>query len=85
MPNDLEQRVAALEALIQSMQHLHTAPQDFRKALTDAGLSVSSKGASTEDQAVNEGGAAAYAVMGDPDGFLQVTIAGTIYYVPYFS
>lgn len=48
-------------------------------------LSVSSKGASTEDQAINEGGVATYNVMGDPDGFLEVEINQTIYYIPYFS
>ena len=46
---------------------------------------VSSKNADSEDQAVAEGGAASYSVMGDPVGFLQMTVGNTAYQIPYFN
>lgn len=48
-------------------------------------LTVSSKGVDTEDVSINEGGVGSHIVMNDPDGFLQVTIGLTTYYIPYFT
>ena len=63
-----------------------TIDQSFRERFSKGSvLTVSTKGANTEDVAVDEGGVATYSVMNDPDGFLQVTVGGTIYYLPYFT
>lgn len=48
-------------------------------------LANSSKGATTENQAVNEGGAATYSVLKAPDAFLEVTIGGSVKYIPIFT
>lgn len=58
----------------------------FRLGLDTVPLTaVSSKNADSEDIPVDEGGAALYDVMGDPVGFLQLTLGNTTYYVPYFN
>lgn len=85
----LEQRVMRLEKEDKKLRSSTTIPFDidqaFRARLKSiTGLSVSSKGVNTEDQAVNEAGVAAYDVLGDPDGFLEINIGGTIYYLPYY-
>lgn len=74
------------------MKAAATIPLETDRALRDRlGLSgiplgaVSSKNADSEDQAVDEGGAATYSVMGDPVGFLEITLGTTTYYVPYFN
>jgi hypothetical protein len=62
--------------------------QAFRDRLrinTYTPLTTSSKSASSENQAVNEAGSASYNVLKAPDGFVEVVIAGQIYYMPYFS
>lgn len=86
----LKQRIEKLEEELNKLRSSTTIPFEVDRAFRDRfknilAISVSAKGASTEDQAVDEGGSATYSVMGDPDGFLQVSIAGTIYYLPYFS
>ena len=92
--NELEQlkkEVSDLKAWKASLERSSSIPlaidQSFRERLASGitVLSVSTKGADTEDVSVNEGGVAAYAVMNDPDGFLQVSIGNTIYYLPYFT
>ena len=92
MNDQLLARIDALEQEIKNLKADSTIPYDvdqaFRKRLaisTFTPFVVSAKGASTEDVSVNEGGASSYAVMNDPDGFLEVTIANTVYYVPYFD
>ncbi len=72
------------------METSNSIPLNIRQSLS-AGLSVgatlenSSKGATSENQAVNEGGAATYSVLGVPDGFLQININGTVYYLAFWS
>lgn len=74
-----------------NMQASSTIPLTTDQAIRDRflrgtlGLTVSAKGADTEDQGVSEGGSGTYDVMGDPDGFLEITINNTIYYLPYFT
>ena len=48
-------------------------------------VGVSLKGVNTEDQAVDEGGSATYNVLKEPDGFLEITISGITYYIPYYG
>lgn len=45
---------------------------------------ASSKGATTENQSVNEAGSATYSVLKTPDGFDEVTIGGATHYHPYY-
>ena len=86
-----KQKLDEVYNFMQALKSSTTIPHDvdgaFRTRLSNSlgELSVSAKGVDTEDVAVNEAGAGSYAVMNDPDGFLQVTISGTIYYIPYFS
>lgn len=91
MEKELLARIELLESKFIALENSTTIPLEIDRSFRDrfgdivASLSVSSKGVNTEDQSVNEGGSATYSVMGDPDGFLQITINGTIYYIPYFS
>lgn len=48
-------------------------------------LTVSSKGSTSENQAVDEAGSATYSVLKAPDGFLQVPVNGSTYYIPIFT
>lgn len=48
-------------------------------------IDLSNKSASSENQAVNEGGIATYFVMKPPDGFVQLTKNGVVIYIPYFN
>lgn len=41
-------------------------------------IAVSGKSGSSENQGVNEGGAATYSVLGPPDNFLAVTVGGVV-------
>lgn len=86
----LQEQVVKLTQRLDSLQSSTTIPFDVDRAFRDrfrdiTGLSVSSKNLDSEDQAVNEGGASTYSVMGDPDGFLQITISNVAYYIPYFN
>ena len=88
-PNE-RKKLDEVYAFMQSLKSSNSIPLEVDRALRDrllglAQLSVSTKGADTEDVTVNEGGAATYAVMNDPVGFLQTSINGTTYYVPYFT
>lgn len=48
-------------------------------------VSSSTKGATSENQAVNEGGVGTYNVLKAPDAFLQISINGVLYYIPVFT
>lgn len=88
-PEELK-RLEDLERQIVALNNNATIPFDIGEALKarilgDAGVaSTSTKLLTSEDQAVNEAGASTYNVLKSPDGFLQVTLLGNIYYIPYF-
>lgn len=88
MTPEQEKKFNEVYDFMMAMKNAATIPFDVRQALKAGVLSgevsVSTKGADTEDQAVNEGGAATFDVLGDPDGFLEITLSGTVYYIPYF-
>lgn len=67
------------------MRNATEVDPEFQTVLDRSNLSVSSKGSTTENKTVNEGGVATYNVLTQPDGFLEIEIAGTTYYVPYFG
>jgi hypothetical protein len=90
MNDELLNRVSKLERELNALKSSSTIPFEVDRAFRDRFrdilvLNVSSKNASSEDQAVDEGGISTYAVLGDPDGFLEVIIAGTPYYLPYYD
>ncbi len=87
----LLKQIADLQAQIDALRNNATIPFDIGEAMkarivSDLGLaSTSSKGATTENQTVNEAGVAApYTVLKTPDGFLQITLLSNIYYIPYY-
>lgn len=86
----MQAELTELRAFVQSLKSSTTIPYDvdgaFRTRLgTDSDIVVSAKDVDSEDQSVNEGGSATYNVLKEPDGFLQVTISGSVYYLPYYG
>ena len=62
--------------------------QSFRERFTSdltGTMTTSGKGATSDNQNVNEGGVAAYSVLKAPDAFIQVNLNGPIYYIPVFT
>lgn len=87
---ELQNEINELKEWKRQMESSHSIPlnidQAFRaRFLSASNIATSSKGATTENHAVNESGSSSYSVLGIPDGFIQVTISGTIYYIPYYS
>lgn len=91
MENELEQRIEVLERELNNLRSFTTIPFDIgvaikARVLSDAGVAqLSNKGATTEDQAVNEAGASTYNVLKSPDGFLKAQLAGVVYYIPVYT
>lgn len=90
MTPEQEQKLNEVYELVQSLKNSTTIPLEvdaaFRTRLTElSGLSVSGKSATSEDVSINEAGAALHTVLDDPDGFLEIQIAGSTYYLPYYS
>ena len=90
----LKKEVEELKAWKANMEASSKIPlavdQAFRARFANLGtiLKVSAKGVDTEDVSVvdTDGGVInTYVVMNDPDGFLEVTIGATTYYIPYFT
>lgn len=86
---NLKRQVEELMAWKKSLENAQSIPlnidQAFRARFISGGVVTSTKSSSSENQAVNEGGVATYSVLKTPDGFLQVTIGSTIYYIPIFT
>lgn len=86
----IEDQVSGLKAAFNSLSNNATIPFDIGEAfktrvLTNiTPLSISSKDADSEDESITVG-LNTTIVLGDPDGFLQVTINDVIYYIPYFN
>jgi hypothetical protein len=90
MTPEQEQKLNEVYEFTQSLKSSSSIPYDVDGAFRDRlrnifALYVSSKSADSEDQSVNEAGSGTYSVMGDPDGFLEITVDGTLYYIPYFT
>lgn len=67
-----------------SLEFKNIVKRYANELLTDE-LAVSAKTASSENQAVNEAGAATYSVLGVPDDFLKVTIGSQVYNLPSYD
>ena len=87
MDENLKKRIEKLENFIESLQASHKIPlsvdQAFRARFVAKEVSVSTH--TGETQAVDEGGVATFSVMTTADAFLEVSINGTIYYIPVFT
>lgn len=81
----LKKEVEALRRIVDSMQSPVTVSPEFNQVLSSSTLSASSKGASSENQAVNEAGVSSYNVLGTPDGFDERNDGGTTKYYPYYT
>jgi len=83
------QQLNDLQAWKQSMESAATIPlsvdQAFKARFSIVPVTTSAKSATSESQAVNESGSASYGVLSNPNGFLQLTIGSSIYYIPYFT
>ena len=77
------------EEITNTLGRYDRIPLDVEKAfdrrLRSGNLIISSKGATTENQSVDEAGASTYSVLKAPDGFLEITINKTKYYLPYYG
>lgn len=91
----LQQRLEMLEAKIDLLYSSGNIPHDVEQAFrtrlqyervdTLASISTSSKGATSENQAVNEAGVNSYSVLKAPDAFIEITISGAVKYVPIYT
>lgn len=88
----LQEKIVTLERRLNLLESTTTIPfsveQAFRSRLeidTLAQFEASAKSATSENQAVNEGGSASYSVLKAPDGFRQNTSGGTTFYIPYYT
>jgi len=75
----LERRIDELNALIEPLQRFMLSltvaadlPEDVQRAITLSLTSISSKSASSENQAVSEAGSASYSVLKPPDRFIRI-------------
>lgn len=91
MTPEQQQQLNEVYEFVQSLKRSSSIPREIDQSFRDrflktvSSLSTSSKSASSENQAVNEGGAATYSVLKVPDAFLQVNVGSTTYYIPVFT
>ena len=90
--DQLKLEVAILKKRLDDLSAFATIPYDVEKAFRDrlriiefARLSASTKSASSENQAVNEAGAASYSVLKPPDGFREFVVSGNTLYIPFYT
>lgn len=84
----IKKELETLKEEFNKLRSSTTIPYDigvaFKERVSGVQLAVSTKNLDSEDQSVDEGGAATYSVLGDPDGFLEITLGPTTYYLPYY-
>jgi len=87
--NDMKKELEELKQFKKSLESSHSIPlpidQAFRGRFGFSTINTSSKSATSENQAVNEGGTDTYSVLKPPDAFVQVKIGSTYYYIPVFT
>lgn len=88
----LIKKIQELEEKVKALENSTTIPypveQAFRTRFQLADLTPltsSSKAASTETQAVSEAGAGSYSVAKPMDGFKELVVDGTTFYIPYYE
>jgi len=84
---DLTREIEELRSWKASLEKSSSIPLNIDQAFRErfSTLVVSSKTATSEDQAVNEGGVATYNVLKSPDKFLKITVDGVVHYIPAFT
>ena len=82
--NDLKEEMDTLKKSTTITRDVEQAFYDRFKMSTFATLSLSSKSASSENQVVNEAGAATYSVLKPPDGFEKRIVNGIAHYYPFY-
>lgn len=91
MTPEQEQKLNEVYEFIQSLKRSSSIPREIDQSFKErflssfGGITTSTKGATTENQAVNEAGSSSYSVLKAPDGFVEVKISGTTYYIPYYG
>lgn len=85
-----EEQVRALirQEIIRVLGDVSNVPLEVQNALTirlPSPINSSTKSATSENQAVDEGGSALYSVMKPPDAFAETSVGGTTVYIPYFT
>ena len=88
LKNEIAELNRKIDLLYNSTDIPNNVEQAFRTRFqldTYNPIIVSAKSASSENQAVNEGGVAAYNVMKPPDAFIQITLNGAIKYIPIYT
>jgi hypothetical protein len=85
-----KQQLNDLLAWKRSMESANTIPlltdQALRSRLANStGLTTSAKTAASENQTINEAGAAVVYALNIADAFLQVQVNGTTYYIPVYT
>lgn len=89
MTPEQETKLNELYTFMKNMKASFSLPLDVDRALVGRsfvkGLKKSTKAANSEDITVNEGGAAVHTVLDNPNGYLEVSIDGVVYYLPYFT
>lgn len=93
MTQEQERKLNELYEFMQSLKTSTTIPlpvdESFRDRFQIANLAKlqfqTTKNASTETQAVNEGGVATYNVAKPMDGFFLLVLNNTAYYIPYHN
>jgi len=90
--NEQQVRQMVRDEIIKILGNSSTIPFEVDGAIRDrfgfadlTPLESSAKAASSENQAVDEAGAASYNVLKTPDGFRQVTTGGTTLYFAYWT
>lgn len=84
---DLQRQINELKTVVGILTNAADISPDVYLSLKErfAPLVASTKTASSENQAVNEGGTSSYNVLKAPDGFDERNDAGTIKYFPYYT
>jgi hypothetical protein len=95
MEKELLKRIDKLELEILNLKSAALISHETEGAFRDrfrldrlddvTAITASAKSASSENQAVNEAGAAAYSVLKPPDEFLDVTVGGSVKHIPVYT
>lgn len=87
MTPEQEAKLNEVYEFINQMKSSSTIPLEHDQAIRQRlGFSIanSTKAGSSETQHVDEAGSLTYTVLPLPDGYLQVSINNTIYYIPFY-
>jgi len=85
-PEQLQQ-INELMEFKRNMEDFRLLPSSVERAIKGrvSVVTSSTKGATSEDQAVSEAGSGSYNVLKSPDGFVQVVIGNATVYIPKYN